>query len=270
MKRVTDILVVDDEPTILEAISKTCMTEGLSVVAVDHPARAVDVLCAAPFRVILSDILMPHMDGFEFLRRLHARHIETPVIMTTGFSTVEYAVRSLSEGAIDFLPKPFTADELLSCVTRGIRYRAIQEEKTLRPDEVLYVVCPSRYLRLGYSIWAFLENDGSARIGVTDLFLKTIETVEEIRLASERDEVIQGNACACVVNSRGNEHQVMAPLSGRILEVNRECTGSLLQKDPYFQGWFYRIIPSDPAYEAQYLVSCSSDAMGQTIGNRNR
>ena len=71
--------------------------------------------------LIICDIMLPDIDGFEFLEKLHSMEIKTPVIITTGFSTVENAVKSLYSGAIDFLPKPFTFDELISNIKRGLK-----------------------------------------------------------------------------------------------------------------------------------------------------
>ncbi len=76
------------------------------------------------------------------------------------------------------------------------------------------------------------------------------------------EEVIQGNACA-FINDKDRKHPLLSPVSGRIIEVNDDIikNKSLIEKDPYFEGWFYRLIPSDSEYELKSLINCSSDRM---------
>lgn len=69
--------------------------------------------------------MLPEFDGFQFLNELRRNKINVPVIDNTGYSTFENVVKSLYDRAIDFLPKPFTVNELLSCVHRGINYAGL-------------------------------------------------------------------------------------------------------------------------------------------------
>jgi CheY-like chemotaxis protein len=218
------------------------------------------------YRLIISDIMMPEIDGFKFLDELRKMKIQSPVIMTTGYSTVENAVRSLYNGAIDFIPKPFTSDELLNSVIRGIKYLEIQNSINNSPKddaEIFYVPCPAKYFRLGYSSWAWEESSGSVLIGATDLFLKTIDTFTDLEFFKIEDEVIQGNPSAFINDKQGRMHPLLSPISGRIIEVNLELMqdNSIIEKDPYFQGWFYRLIPSNIEYELKNLINCSSDRL---------
>ena len=210
--------------------------------------------------------MMPGIDGFGFLNELSERKISSPVIMTTGYSTVENAVKSLYTGAIDFIPKPFTADELFNSILRGMKYIRIQNSlKSYKRDdsEIIYVPCPAKYYRLGYSSWAAEENTGSILIGSTDLFIKTIENISDLELFQNDEEVVQGNACAYIKDKEERVHPLLSPVSGRIIEVNEDIikNKSLIEKDPYFEGWFYRLIPSDSEYELKNLINCSSDRL---------
>jgi len=211
---------------------------------------------------------MPDIDGFQFLDALSKMKITTPVIITTGFSTVENAVKSLYNGAIDFIPKPFTADELISSVSRGLKYldiqtKLIESKSSINDESIIYVPCPAKYFRLGYASWTAPDNTGSVLIGVTDLFLKTIDSITEIELSKIDDEIIQGNSCAQVKSKDDLIHNVLSPVSGRILERNNRLLNdtSIVEKDPYFNGWFYRIIPSDSEFELKQLIPCSSDRL---------
>lgn len=266
MKKQWDILIIDDEQVIIDAVVKICSSDGYSV---DWSIDAKDGLNKFEknsYRIIICDIMMPDIDGFKFLDELRKMEISSPVIMTTGYSTVENAVKSLYNGAIDFIPKPFTADELINSVTRSMKYQEIQNSlKKLRDDDtsIVYVPCPAKYYRLGYSSWAALEDSGTILIGVTDLFLKTIDSLEKIDFFNVDDEIIQGNQCASLKDVNDKTYPLLSPVSGRIIELNDELKkyNSLIEKDPYFKGWFYRLIPSDSEYELKKLTNCSSDRM---------
>jgi CheY-like chemotaxis protein len=264
MNRNQGILVVDDEQVVIDAVIKICSADGLTVDSAADAADALSKLERNNYRIIICDIMMPGMDGFAFLAEKLKRKINGEVIMTTGYSTVENAVKSLYTGAIDFIPKPFTADELSNSVLRAIQYIKLMErfKDPARPvDTIVFVPCPAKYYRLGYSSWAAEENSGTVLVGAADLFIKTIDNVSGIELLKADEEIVQGNPCAQVIDSEERCHPLLSPLSGRIIEVNDNLlrNKSIIEKDPYFEGWFYRLIPSDSGYELKNLTNCSSD-----------
>ena len=270
MKNKYRILAIDDEQVILDSIGKLCSAEGWQVDKVIDAAVGIKKLNEHEYNLIISDIMMPDIDGFEFLDYLRKNEIRTPVIITTGFSTVENAVKSLYNGAIDFLPKPFTFDELISCVGRGLRYgeiRALTSPPHFDSDTVdslaAFIPCPPKYKRLGYSSWTYLEDEGSVKIGLTDLFLRTIDAIEEIDLLGVEDEIIQGVACIQVTTKDQLIHNVLSPISGRIIRRNEQVLNNhaLVEKDPCFKGWIYTAIPANFDYETKYLVPCTSDRL---------
>ena len=118
-------------------------------------------------------------------------------------------------------------------------------------------------MRLGYASWMFEERDGSVLIGVCDLFLKTIESVKEIELQKPEEEVMQGISCISITSITERTHKVLSPVSGRIVEVNENLLAnlSLIEKDPYFEGWVYRVIPTDIGYEKKHLIMSSSELL---------
>jgi CheY-like chemotaxis protein len=268
MDKKVKILAIDDEQVILDSIIKLCSTENWHVTATLSAPDGLKKAENGAFDLIICDIMMPDMDGFEFLEKLYQSEIKTPVIITTGFSTVENAVKSLYMGAVDFLPKPFTFDELISNIKRGLNYGALHKmlhaavfDHELASASVIYIPCPPKYKRLGYATWFFLEDDGSVRIGLTDLLIRTIENIESIELAAVDDEIIQGNSCCQVKSADQLVHNILAPVSGRIVKRNELVMEDhyLVEKDPYFKGWLYIIVPANLEYESKHLVPCSSD-----------
>jgi CheY-like chemotaxis protein/glycine cleavage system H lipoate-binding protein len=263
-----DILVIDDEKVVLDAVEHILGGEGLRVQAAQDGSTALRALDQHSFRLVLCDIMMPDLDGFRVLSEVQQRFPQMPVVISTGFSTVENAVRSLSAGAIDFVPKPFTADELISTITRGLRYgeflRTQRNRSHAADDPRLFTVpCPSRYYRLGYMSWTVLERDGTALIGVSHAFARTIDQISRFELAADQEEIVQGIQCAQVRTAAGLAHNVLSPLSGRVIERNAELEKDphIVEKDPYFAGWLYRVIPSDPDYELSKLTPCGSDTV---------
>jgi glycine cleavage system H lipoate-binding protein/CheY-like chemotaxis protein len=232
----------------------------MTIVAADHAARALQCLEESKFRLVLCDIMMHELDGFQFLEELVRRGIRTPVVMMTGYSTVEIAVKSLSStGAVDYIPKPFTADELLTVIRRSLRCGMLLDKDDSaglpRNKSMSYVSCPANYYRLGYVSWVLMEDEGTAKIGVSDLFMKAAEGVSEFELSEPGEDLMQGIPCAVATSADGSKHEIMCPMSGKILEVNADVQSnpSLVEKDPYFRGWLYRILPSDPENNLQWL-----------------
>lgn len=260
-----DVLVIDDEPVIAGAVSRICAAEGLTVDSAGSAVEALELLVAGTYRLIVCDIMMTGVDGFGFLAVAARRSPNTPVIMATGYATLDNAVRSLSMGAADFIAKPFTADELLAVVHRALRARRLQEEAAaggLR-ETLAFVPCPPKYYRLGNVSWVKEEREGTALIGLSDLFLKTIDGVAGIELSPLNDEAAQGAPCATVTSAAGDRHAVPCPVGGRIVSVNASAKAdpASVEKDPYFEGWLYRVVPTDLQGDLKSLVSCSSDRL---------
>jgi CheY-like chemotaxis protein/glycine cleavage system H lipoate-binding protein len=259
MSLARDILVIEDEPMVTQAVVMVCGEEGMTVTAVDDASEALRCVHESSFRLVLCDIMMQGLDGFQFLEALTRNGVQTPVVMMTGYSTVENAVKSLAAGAVDYIPKPFTADELLTVIRRSLRssllLEAAESAGLRRKSSMSYVPCPAHYLRLGYVSWALMEDEGTARIGVSDLFLKAAEGIKKFELSEPGEDLVQGIPCAVATSPDGSLHGIMCPMSGKILEVNADAQSnpSLVEKDPYFKGWLYRILPADPESNLQWL-----------------
>ena len=260
-KKNIKILIVDDEEVVINSISKIATMEGYSVDSVQDANSALQQISVNNYDLIICDIMLPGMDGFQFLTELESKRIATPVIMTTGYSTIENAVKSLYTGAIEFIPKPFTVDEMISVISRGIKYSSIMKLKKSKDDSILVVPCPTKYFRLGYSGWMNQDHDGSVIIGATDIFIKTIEQIKKIELLGAKEKLTQATPAVKFETEDGLIHQLYSVISGIILARNERLISEpeLLEKDPYFDGWIYRIIPTEFEYEMKLLIPCSSD-----------
>jgi DNA-binding response OmpR family regulator len=108
------ILVVEDDPEISRFIVRGLTEERHVVDLVTDGEEAVDVLSAEEYDVVVLDVMLPGLDGFEVCRRLRARGIDTPVIVVTARDTVADRITGLDGGADDYLVKPFAFEELLA------------------------------------------------------------------------------------------------------------------------------------------------------------
>lgn len=261
MKEELDILIIDDEQVVIDSIMRICEINNYKVDFALDAESALLKINQKNFRIIISDIMMPGMDGFQFLNELRNKNIDTPVVITSGYSTIENAVRSLYSGALDFIPKPFTFDEIVSIIKRCIKYSELTHPSAKNVNSIVHVSCPAKYFRLGYSCWVNELNDGSVNIGATDIFIKTIENIKNVEFLEIDTMINQAEPIVKLISEDGTINQLYSAVSGRIIESNQKILSdiTLLEKDPYFAGWLYRIIPGQLELEMSTLTPCSSD-----------
>lgn len=113
-----NILVVDDEDALRNVLSSELQSEGYSVVSAADGDEAISILQQRSFDLVLLDIKMPRVDGFEVLRFLKERYAKTKVIMLTGFADLKNAIESKKLGAEDFVSKPYDLVDLLTTIER--------------------------------------------------------------------------------------------------------------------------------------------------------
>ena len=117
------ILIVDDEAPLARQITATLTEDGHNTKAVHSGEAALDEMSNEPFDLIVLDVGLPGIDGFELLRRLRAQHLANRVLLLTARSAVDDRVTGLQLGADDYLPKPFAMRELVARVRAlGRRY----------------------------------------------------------------------------------------------------------------------------------------------------
>ncbi len=101
------ILVVDDEREILESLKKNLILEGYCVEISEGSEEALEKIKNDKFHIVLTDIVMPGIDGIELLREIKSYDALSQVIMMTGYSTMDKTIKSLENGANDYILKPF-------------------------------------------------------------------------------------------------------------------------------------------------------------------
>ena len=120
------VLIIDDEPSILKAVSMTLKQEHIAVTCADNGTLALDILKANTFDLILLDIIMPDQDGFSILKVIRSSQNYTPVILLSGRGEDSAQVKGLELGADDYITKPFEIQEVLARIQ--VQLRHMQQE----------------------------------------------------------------------------------------------------------------------------------------------
>lgn len=129
------ILIVDDEEIVIRSCLRILGNGDYEVEGVQDGWEAIRKIDENGYDVVILDIMMPKIDGLEVLQRVKETHPDIDVIMVTGHSQIETAVRSMKLGAFDYLPKPFDPDELELIVERALeRRRLLQENLDLKTE----------------------------------------------------------------------------------------------------------------------------------------
>ena len=131
-----DVLVVEDDLDLCEALCDTLEIEGYRVLSANNGTEALSKLAKNAVRLVVSDIQMPVMDGFQLLNNMQQKHPEIPVLLMTAYGTIPKAVEAMQSGAADYLIKPFEASTLVAKVaefvvveTEAVNERVVFDEK---------------------------------------------------------------------------------------------------------------------------------------------
>ncbi|MCU0598118.1 MAG: sigma-54 dependent transcriptional regulator [Desulfobacterales bacterium] len=142
------ILVVDDEEKMQHLLSIMLARQGYSVDRAGDGRKALEMIQANPYDMVISDIRMPHLDGMELLAAIKELNIPCPVVFITAYATVDSAVDAMRQGVADYITKPFDEERILLTVERTLGISRIMAEnielkrqlKETSPDrEIVYV-----------------------------------------------------------------------------------------------------------------------------------
>jgi len=244
------ILVVDDEEIIHASLVRILGRQGHQVDAVLDGQLALQRLEAAGYDLVITDLMMPGMNGIELMEAMQAAHRDVPVVMITGYPTIKTAVLALRLGAVDYLAKPYTRVELMGPVNRALRKGRLPEETPGEAEEAPaegpeapdLSLLPGDRFRLREHSWAVFRQDGSMDIGIEHAFLRTLDRVTEIELPAQDTIVEQGFVTFRLKTAAGEEHGAFAPLSGRVVDVNHKVVDNPETIDA--ESRLIRIIPS--------------------------
>jgi DNA-binding NtrC family response regulator len=128
MKTKSRVLIVDDEKVMRDSLTEWLALDNFAPVAADGGMTALRMVSEDPPDIMIVDIKMPGMDGVTLLRKVKESHPDIPVIMMTAFATVDNAVRSMKDGAYDFLTKPFPPEKLSNMLHHIMEHEQLKQE----------------------------------------------------------------------------------------------------------------------------------------------
>jgi DNA-binding response OmpR family regulator len=123
------LLIVEDEPRMTGLLRKGLTEEGHTTTCAGDGAEGLGLAKSYEFDVIILDLMLPKLNGYELAKRLRAEKVRTPIVMLTARDAVPDIVRGLDLGADDYMTKPFSFDELLARL-RAVKRRALAAEET--------------------------------------------------------------------------------------------------------------------------------------------
>ena len=135
MSQAARIMVVDDEKQICHNVAKILSKNDFEITCASSAREAINKMADAPYALLITDIVMPEMDGLELLEYVKRGWPQTKTIMMTAFASIDSAVDAIQKGALDYIPKPFTPKELRTTVKQVIRGELIEFPKTRRSDQ---------------------------------------------------------------------------------------------------------------------------------------
>ena len=131
------ILIVDDERSLREFLEIFLRKEGYEVTIADGGQTATKLVEeGTEFDLVLTDLMMPHVDGLAVLEAVKDRFPDTQVLMMTAFATADTAIEAMKKGAFDYIQKPFKVDEILVVIEKALRQRRLLEENRQLRAEV--------------------------------------------------------------------------------------------------------------------------------------
>jgi DNA-binding NtrC family response regulator len=129
------ILIVDDEERMRHLLSIMLTGKGYTVDQAADGVEALEMIQAAPYDMVITDIKMPRMDGLQLLRSITEMDLPCPVVFITAFATVDSAVEVMKEGAVDYITKPFEEDRILLTVEKTLSLsRLMLENRDLKQE----------------------------------------------------------------------------------------------------------------------------------------
>jgi len=138
------ILIVDDEPLVRRSLSELLTLSGYVVSAASNGREALDLLKSYTTDIIITDMKMPEMDGMHLLKQIKTDYPDIPVILITGYGSIENAVDAIKEGAYDYITKPIVDSEIKIVIERLVKQRQLLEEN-IRLKEQLSVSQKERF-----------------------------------------------------------------------------------------------------------------------------
>ncbi|MFC2163957.1 response regulator [Acidobacteriota bacterium] len=261
------ILAVDDEEIVLSSFRKILALDGFSIDTVEKGKEALGLIQKNDYDFVFVDLKMPEMDGVDVTKAVKHLRPDIDVIVITGYASIESAVETMKYGAMDYVQKPFTEDELVDFVNKSLIRRQDRIERVTKPQ--VHLITPSiREEKSKHVInvpagvfvspshtWISLEMNGMVKVGLDDFTQKILGPIENIDLPKSGQTIEKGNSLFTI--RKGDLLlELPAPISGKVVSMNSELSDHMeyLQMKPYELGWICTIEPANLPQDLQKLI----------------
>jgi len=247
------ILVVDDEINVCKSIRLAVQPDVNDVDTALSGEEALQMCRKKNYDLIITDLMMPGISGMDLLEAVKINHPETAVIMVTGYPTIKTAVQAVKKGAFDYVPKPFTPQNLRSVVSRVFSISKDTQSAGLNSNERKV---PSGYHYMIGQTWLHLKKDKLVYVGVVHDFFQSSAHIKEVELPPALSELRQGEVCAELKDDKGFSHRIWSPVTGSVTRINSRIAREtdLLYEDPYGEGWLFAVVQSCLEEDLEGLV----------------
>ena len=123
------MLVIDDEDIVLESCRKIFTEEGFEVVTTNNPQAGLKLISDSSFEIVLCDWKMPGFDGMDVVEEVDRRSPDTVIVMVSGYPSLGRATEAMKRGAMDYVPKPFSPEEIIQTVKKAVNRKITVEKK---------------------------------------------------------------------------------------------------------------------------------------------
>jgi CheY-like chemotaxis protein len=260
------ILAVDDEEIILSSFRKVLVLAGYSIDTVETGSEALGLIRKNDYDFVFTDLKMPEMDGVEVTKAVKHLRPDIDVIVITGYASIETAVETVKFGAMDYVEKPFTEDELLAFVKTALIKREANLENNKR-HKIRLIKPGTRESKSRFELnvpagifvspqhaWAKILSNGTVRVGLDDLVRKIFEKVDHVELPQVAQKIEKGDT---LFSLKYGDYSldIPSPFSGKITSVNSEHAEhpEWLAIKPFELSWMCGIEPSDLTSELSGL-----------------
>jgi len=244
------ILCVDDEGVILDSFRKILVLDGYCIDTVENGKEALGLIQSHHYDFVFTDLKMPEMDGLEVTKSVKHLRPDIDVVIITGYATVETAVDCMKYGAMDYVQKPFTEDELLEFVKKLVIKREDKVKKQLKPSVHITHLASTESMKAGeFSIpggvfisnghcWASMQQDGTVNVGIDDFARKLIGKIDDFEFPNLGMKIKKGQPLFTV--KQGTKTiRFNSPVSGQVKKINTILKNEIeaLSVTPYDSNW---------------------------------
>ncbi len=244
------ILAVDDEEIVLDSFRKILVLAGYSIDTVENGSEALMLVKKNNYDFVFTDLKMPQMDGIEVTKAVKHLRPDIDVIVITGYATIESAVETMKYGAMDYVQKPFTEDELVEFVNRSLIKRQDRIEREIKPSVHLItptekedasmhkINVPAGVFFSPDHTWGSIEINGLVRIGIDDFAQKLIGKIDQIILPPIGQKIKMGEPLFSI-KQESRKAAFLSPVTGEVKYVNTRLLDNvnLIKKRPFEHGW---------------------------------